>query len=249
MKKMRADLLLLERKMVESRAKAQRIIMAGQLRANNQVVPKPASLLPPDCELVIDTGPRFVSRGGEKLAGALAAFGLDITGRVCADVGSSTGGFTDCLLQNGVARVFSIDVGNGLLHWKIRQDNRVIVMEETNARYQTTLPEQVTLVTVDVSFISLKILLPVIRGWLAPIWSGDEITGSADREFGLYADVIVLVKPQFEAGRKAADKGAGVIRDPKIHRAVLEDVGAAAESMGFTLLGLGESSPKGPKGI
>src|SRR5574342_583014 len=135
MPKVRLDILLVERGLAESRAKAQALIMAGQVRVAGQVTLKPATALPADSALTVDSGPRFVSRGGEKLEAALAAFRLDVTGLVCADVGASTGGFTDCLLQHGAARVYALDVGKGILHWKLRKDPRVIVLEETNARF------------------------------------------------------------------------------------------------------------------
>jgi len=165
MPKVRLDVLLVERGLAESRAKAQAMIMAGQVRVADQVMLKPATTIPADSLLTVDSGPRFVSRGGEKLDAALEAFGIDVTDFVCADVGASTGGFTDCLLQRGAAKVYAIDVGKGILHWKLRNDPRVIVMEETNARFVESLPEEVLLVTVDASFISLKILLPVVKKW------------------------------------------------------------------------------------
>src|SRR5512134_3547733 len=165
MSKMRLDVLLVERGLAESRAKAQAMIMAGQVRVAGQVALKPATTVSTDSLLTVDSGPRFVSRGGEKLEAALTAFDIDVMGRVCADVGASTGGFTDCLLQRGAAKVYAIDVGKGILHWKLRNDPRVVVKEETNARYVQSLPEPVALVTVDASFISLKILLPVIKRW------------------------------------------------------------------------------------
>ncbi len=231
-KKQRIDVLLVERGLVESRSLAQRLVMAGQVRADGQVVPKPASRVATTARIEIDSGPRFVSRGGEKLAAALEAFGVDPAGRVCADVGASTGGFTDCLLQRGAAKVYAIDVGHGVLHWKLRNDQRVVVMERTNARYLESLPEAVDLVTVDASFISLKVLLPVVRGWLPP--SGGE--------------VIALIKPQFEAGKRQAARGRGVIRDPQVHQRVLLDVLRFARGQGFKVSGLIRSPLKGPKG-
>jgi 23S rRNA (cytidine1920-2'-O)/16S rRNA (cytidine1409-2'-O)-methyltransferase len=243
MPKIRLDLLLVERGLAESRAKAQALIMAGQVRVNGQVSDKSATNVADGADVTLDRGPRFVSRGGEKLEGALIAFPVDVTGRVCADVGSSTGGFTDCLLQHGAAKVYAIDVGKGILHWKLRTDSRVVVMEETNARHVEKLPETVSLVTIDASFISLKILLPVVRQWLTstPVKRDEEdVTGMGD--------VIALIKPQFEAGRKETAKGAGVIRDPAIHRAVLLDVLAFSQSQAFTVCGLVKSSLTGPKG-
>src|SRR5512133_700562 len=169
MVKVRLDVLLVERGLAESRSKAQALIMAGQVRVAGQTTLKPATAVSPDSVLAVDSGPRFVSRGGEKLDAALEAFAFDVTGLVCADVGSSTGGFTDCLLQRGAARVYAIDVGKGILHWKLRNDPRLVVMEETNARFIESLPENISLVTVDASFISLKILLPVIKKWFTPL--------------------------------------------------------------------------------
>jgi len=244
MPKVRLDVLLVERGMAESRAKAQAMIMAGQVRVADQVALKPATAVSADATLTVDSGPRFVSRGGEKLDAALTAFGLDVTGRVCADVGASTGGFTDCMLQRGAARVYAIDVGKGILHWKLRNDPRVVVMEATNARYVESLPEQVTLVTVDASFISLKILLPVVKKWLFPLSSFEE-AGKKKEERG---DVIALIKPQFEAGKKDVSRGDGVIRDPEIHRQVLLDVLGFAQMEGFPIRGLIRSPLLGPKG-
>jgi 23S rRNA (cytidine1920-2'-O)/16S rRNA (cytidine1409-2'-O)-methyltransferase len=228
---MRLDTLLVERGLAESRAQAQRLVMAGQVRVEGQVALKPAQSVLASAWLEVDSGPRYVSRGGEKLQAALESFQIDPSDRLCADVGASTGGFTDCLLQRGARRVYAIDVGKGILHWKLRQDPRVMVMEETNARYLRALPEKVSLVTVDASFISLKILRPVLAGWLAP---GGE--------------ALALVKPQFEAGRGAAARGSGVIRDPLTHRQVLLEVLTFAARQGFGLRGLVRSPLLGSKG-
>lgn len=241
MPKTRLDLLLVERGLAESRAKAQALIMAGQVRVDGQVALKPATGVDPSVALTVDSGPRYVSRGGEKLEAALDAFPISVEGRTCADVGSSTGGFTDCLLQRGASKVYAIDVGKGILHWKMRNHPRVVVMEETNARHVVSLPEPVSLVTVDASFISLKILLPVIKNWLLPPFS--EKMGE-DTEGG----IIALIKPQFEAGRKDVSRGDGVIRDPAIHRQVLESVLTFAQTEGFGLRGLIRSPILGPKG-
>ncbi|MGE5223143.1 MAG: TlyA family RNA methyltransferase, partial [Omnitrophica WOR_2 bacterium] len=181
MQKIRLDMQLVSRGLSESRSQAQRLIMAGQVRVNGQVVLKPATPVSPDSAIQVDAGPRFVSRGGEKLEAALQVFAIEVSGRVCADVGASTGGFTDCLLQHGAARVYAIDVGHGILDWRLRQNPAVIVMEETNARYIERLPDDASLITVDASFISLKILLPVIRNWFG------ENGGEA----------VLLIKPQF----------------------------------------------------
>src|SRR5512132_4344359 len=176
--KVRLDVLLVERGLAESRAKAQAMIMAGQVRVADQVELKPATAVSADSVLTVDSGPRFVSRGGEKLDAALAAFDLHVTGLICADVGASTGGFTDCLLQREAVKVYAIDVGKGILHWKLRNDPRVVVMEEINARYVEALPEPVSLVTVDASFISLKVLLPVISNWKFAEGETEEKRGS-----------------------------------------------------------------------
>ncbi|MFT3890426.1 MAG: TlyA family RNA methyltransferase [Anaerolineales bacterium] len=238
MTKVRLDVLLVERGLAESRAKAQALIMAGQVRVAGQTAFKPATAIAADSVLTVDSGPRYVSRGGEKLEGALEAFPIDVTGRVCADIGSSTGGFTDCLLQRGATKVYAIDVGKGILHWKLRNDPRVVVMEETNARYVESLPEEVSLVTVDASFISLKILLPVIKRWFVhfPLSTSP------------MENVIALIKPQFEAGKKDVARGDGVIRDPEIHKQVLVDVLTFAQNEGFGIQGLIKSPLLGPKG-
>ncbi len=229
--KKRVDTLLVEQGLAESRSQAQRLILAGQVRANGQVVVKPAVKVSSDAILEVAQRPRFVSRGGEKLQAALDKFSVEVTGRVCADVGASTGGFTDCLLQHGAARVYAIDVGKGILHWKLRNDPRVIVMEATNARYVTRLPVSVSLVTVDASFISLKVLLPVIKGW-----------------FESQGDLVALIKPQFEAGRREAARGRGVIRDPAVHRRVLNEVLTFAQKIGYAARGVTRSPVLGPKG-
>jgi len=230
MPKTRLDVLLVERGLADSRAKAQALIMAGQVRVNDQVMLKPATSIQPNAKLTVDSGPRFVSRGGEKLEGALTEFAIDVTGMVCVDVGSSTGGFTDCLLQHEALKVYAIDVGKGVLDWKLRNDPRVVVMEQTNARYVESLPEKIDFVTIDASFISLKVLLPVVKKW--NVGSG----------------IVALIKPQFEAGKKEVSRGDGVIRDPEIHRKVLLDILKYAKDDGFGLRGVVKSSLLGPKG-
>jgi 23S rRNA (cytidine1920-2'-O)/16S rRNA (cytidine1409-2'-O)-methyltransferase len=231
--------------LAESRAKAQALIMAGQVRVAGQTTLKPATAIAADSVLTVDAGPRFVSRGGEKLDAALDAFAFDVTGLICCDVGSSTGGFTDCLLQRGAAKVYAIDVGKGILHWKLRNDPRVTVMEETNARFVESLPEQVSLVTVDASFISLKILLPTIKKWFVPLSDSPPIL---EDNGGSRRGAIALIKPQFEAGKKDVSRGDGVIRDPEIHRQVLTDVLHYAVQEGFAVQGLIKSPLLGPKG-
>lgn len=246
MPKVRLDVLLVERGLAESRAKAQAMIMAGQVRVAGQVALKPSTTFPADSPLSVDAGPRYVSRGGEKLEAALEAFSIDVTGLVCADVGASTGGFTDCLLQRGAAKVYAIDVGKGILHWKLRNDPRVIVMEETNARFVESLPEPVSLVTIDASFISSKILLPVVKKWLGPNPPVPPFPRGEGGMGGL--GIIALIKPQFEAGRKDVARGDGVIRDPEIHKQVLLDVLGFAKQEGFGIRGLIKSPLLGPKG-
>ena len=233
MEKIRIDVLLEERKLAESRTQAQRLIMAGQVRVAGQVVLKPAIKFSPDVELSVDQPPRYVSRGGEKLEAALQAFGLnDVGGRICADIGASTGGFTDCLLQHGAVKVYSVDVGYGVMHWKLRNDPRVVVMERTNARYVTGFADPISLITIDASFISLKIFLPVFKGWFQ----------------ASQGEVVALIKPQFEAGRKDTARGDGVIRDVEIHQKVLREVLMAAQIEGYTIAGLIRSPLLGPKG-
>ncbi len=244
MPKIRLDLLLVERGLAESRAKSQALIMAGQVRVEGQVELKASRSVLPDVELDLDLGPRFVSRGGEKLEAALTHFRISVNGLICADVGSSTGGFTDCLLQHGAQKVYAIDVGKGILHWKLRSDPRLVVMEETNARHVAKLPEPIGLVTIDASFISLKILLPVVRDWF-PFSSGSHAEGANNTNVGI---AIALIKPQFEAGRKETARNKGVIRDPEVHKAVLTDVLKFAQDQGFGVRGLMRSPLLGPKG-
>ena len=228
--KQRLDLLLVERGLAESRARAQRLIRAGLVRVAGQVADKPGTRVVTNAQVALQARPRFVSRGGEKLEAALARFGLDVEGTVVADTGASTGGFTHCLLQRGARRVYAIDVGYGQLDWRLRNDPRVVVMERTNARYLENLPEQVDLVTADVSFISLGLILPAAVGWLRP-----------------GGQVVALIKPQFEAGRREVEKG-GVVRDPDVHRRVLERVLGSAAGLGLGLRGLMPSPLRGPAG-
>ena len=251
-KNKRVDVLLVERGLAESRSQAQRLVMAGQVRADDQVVAKPSVMVSTGVQLTVTQKARFVSRGGEKLEAAFEAFNLDVSGRVCADVGASTGGFTDCLLQHGAERVYAIDVGKGILHWKLRNDRRVVVMEETNARYVEGLPEPVSFSTIDASFISLKILLPAVKGWFMCLTPNSyPLTNELEvRKLGVrrYGEIITLIKPQFEAGRREAARGKGVIRDPEIHQQVLLDVLGFAEGKEFVVKGLARSPVVGPKG-
>lgn len=229
-KPQRLDALLYARGLAESRAKAKRFIQAGQVLVNDRVIDKVATQVAPDACLEVRRGLPYVSRGGFKLEKALATFSVDPADCVVADVGASTGGFTDLVLQRGAVRVYAIDAGYGQLDWKLRQDGRVVVMERTNARYVETLPEPIDLVTVDVSFISLRLILPMVARWLAP-----------------EGNVIALVKPQFEAGKHLVGKG-GVVRDPKTHRMVLHRVLTFAAEEGWRVRGLTCSPIKGPKG-
>lgn len=226
----RLDALMVQRGLAESRARAQALIMAGDVRVGETVATKPGQVVTAGTAVTVAAAPPYVSRGGEKLAHALDTFAVDPIGRVCADVGASTGGFTDCLLQRGAARVYAIDVGYGQLHWSLRQDARVVPVERTNIRYLERLPEPVAMATIDVSFISLKLVLPAVRRLLAP-----------------GGRVVALVKPQFEAGRGQVGKG-GVVRERAIHRQVLEAVATAAPASGFRLRGLTPSPLRGPAG-
>ena len=228
--KERLDQLLVQRGLVESRTLAQRMVMAGQVRVEGQMVLQPSTQVAPDATVEVSSAPRFVSRGGEKLESALQQFQLQPAGWVCADVGASTGGFTDCLLQHGAERVYAIDVGHGQLHWRLRNDPRVVLMERMNARTLSRLPEPVRLATVDVSFISLRLVLPSVANWLV---AGGE--------------VVALVKPQFEAGRRQVGKG-GVVKDPRTHQQVLLEILAAATELGLPPQGLIRSPLVGPKG-
>jgi 23S rRNA (cytidine1920-2'-O)/16S rRNA (cytidine1409-2'-O)-methyltransferase len=226
----RIDIILTEKGLVESRSQAQRLIMAGQVRVEGQVIYKASRRVARNAQIDIESLPQYVSRGGDKLAAALDRYPIDIVDKVCADVGASTGGFTDCLLQNGAARVYAIDVGQGILHWRLRKDARVVVMEKTNARKLDSLPELVDLATIDASFISLRTLLPVVCGWLKP-----------------QADLLALIKPQFEAGKKKIGK-QGVVRDTAIHREVVERVVQAAIALDLSPRGVMRSPLRGPKG-
>lgn len=231
MVKKRVDVLLLELGLAESRSMAQRLVMAGQVRADDQLVHKASSLIQEGAHLEVIALPKYVSRGGQKLEYALAAFQTLVNGQICADVGASTGGFTDCLLQNGATKVYAIDVGHGQLHWKLRQDERVEVMEKTNARYLKNLPEKIDLITIDVSFISLEKILPIVMNWLT--------------EKG---QIIALIKPQFEAGKREVEMGKGVIRKPEVHQAVLHKILQFVETINLFPAGLIASPIKGPKG-
>jgi len=223
--KKRLDILLVERGLAESRSQAQALVLAGRVRGHE----KPGEQVRDDVDLEVQQPPRFVSRGGEKLQNALDAFGVDVSGRDCADVGASTGGFTDCLLQAGAGRVVAIDVGYGQLHPRLRSDPRVVVLERVNARVLTELPFAPGLVVCDVSFISVTKALPPVLALAAPGW-----------------EALVLVKPQFEAGRGEGVKG--VVRDPAVQREVLERVIEASRAWRGVPTGVVDSGLPGPKG-
>jgi len=236
LKKTRADLLLVERGLAESREKAKVLILAGKVfysldGKNFHRVSKPSQTLPPSAEFKVEEDLPYVSRGGLKLEQALNFFEVDPSGLVCLDVGASTGGFTDCLLQRGAKRVYAVDVGKGLLHPKLREDPRVVVLEGINARYLTPsyFPEKMDLITVDVSFISLKKVLPALKELL--------------KDNGL---IIALIKPQFELSPKEVKKG--IVRDPKLHFKVVNEIWEFAKNLGFEPLGVVESPILGAKG-
>lgn len=231
--KKRLDVLLFERGLMPSREKSRAVIMAGSVYVNGMKADKAGMSVDESAEIEV-RGPklRYVSRGGLKLEKAVDVFGLELEGMVCIDVGSSTGGFTDCMLQNGAVRVYAIDVGRGQLDWKLRNDPRVVVMERTNIRYVTEddIPEKADFASVDVSFISLTKVLGPLRALIKP-----------------GACAAVLIKPQFEAGREKVEKH-GVVRDPAVHAEVIRKVAAFAAETGFDLLGLSFSPVKGPEG-
>ena len=231
--KTRLDVLLTERGLLDSRQKAQATIMSGIVFVNGQRVDKVGTAVSNDALIEIrGTTLPYVSRGGLKLEKAMQTFPLTLTGKICADIGASTGGFTDCMLQNGAKKVYAVDVGYGQLDWKLRNDARVVCMERTNARYLTheEIPEELDFASVDVSFISLKLIFPALYGLL--------------REGG---EIACLIKPQFEAGREKVGK-KGVVRDPAVHLEVLEHFLIHAKENHFTVLGITYSPIRGPEG-
>ncbi len=235
MEKKRLDVLLCERGLAESREKAKAVIMSGIVYVNNNKEDKAGSTFPDSEDTLIEVrgaGLKYVSRGGLKLEKAMETFGIRLEGMTCMDIGASTGGFTDCMLQNGAVRVYAVDVGHGQLAWKLRNDERVICMEKTNIRY--VVPEDIGVkldfASVDVSFISLDKVLPVAR----------ELLKDDGR-------MVCLIKPQFEAGRSEVGK-KGVVRDKKVHCAVVRKIADLSLNLGFTVLGLTWSPVKGPEG-
>lgn len=229
-RKVRADELVVQQGLADSRSKAKALIVAGDIRSGDRLILKPAEMLAVDLPLELRAKPPFVSRGGLKLAHALDEFAIDVSNVVAADLGASTGGFTDVLLQRGAARVYAVDVGYGQLDYRLRTDDRVIVMERVNARYLDLLPEPVGFVCVDVSFISLEHMLPVAERLL--------ITGG---------NLLTLVKPQFEAGKAAVGRG-GVVRDDRTRRSVVRRVIAVAHEHHLAIQGLTRSPITGPAG-
>ncbi|MFZ0214753.1 MAG: TlyA family RNA methyltransferase [Candidatus Dormiibacterota bacterium] len=225
----RLDVMLTELGLAESRAQAQALVLTGQVRVQGETVRRPAQQVAAGQRLEVLQPPRYVSRGGEKLAPALDRFGVTVEGRVCADVGASTGGFTDVLLQRGATRVYAIDVGRGLLHWRLRQDARVVVMERVNARRLEPLPEAATLVTVDVSFIGLEAVLPAV------------VAATRPRE------LVVLFKPQFQVGREEVGKG-GVVRDQTAVEGALQRFRDWSETVALDVLGVVPAAVRGPAG-
>jgi 23S rRNA (cytidine1920-2'-O)/16S rRNA (cytidine1409-2'-O)-methyltransferase len=232
-KKTRLDLLIVEKGLAPSRQRARALIMAGKVLVNQQPIEKPSTLIHSQDNIILKGKDiNYVSRGGLKLEKAIQVLKIDITGFVCLDVGASTGGFTDCLLQHGARRVFAVDVGYGQLAWKLRQDPRVVVIERTNIRQMPTeiLPQRVDLVTIDVSFISLKIVVPAVLKFMKK-----------------NAPILALIKPQFEVGKSLVGKG-GVVRDPALHAEVIEDLSVFFSKTGLSKEFVIPSPIFGPKG-
>jgi 23S rRNA (cytidine1920-2'-O)/16S rRNA (cytidine1409-2'-O)-methyltransferase len=231
--KTRLDVLLVDRGYFTSRQKAQAVIMAGSVFVNGQRVDKPGTSIPNESEIEVRGHVMpYVSRGGWKLEKAMKTWPITLDGKICADIGASTGGFTDCMLQNGAQKVYAVDVGYGQLDWKLRSDERVVCLERTNARYLTReqIPDPLDFASIDVSFISLKLIFPALYALL--------------RDGG---EIACLIKPQFEAGREKVGK-KGVVRDPAVHREVLESFLSHAKENHFTVLGITYSPIRGPEG-
>ena len=230
--KQRIDVLMFEKGLAESREKAKSLIMAGVVYIDEQKVDKPGTSVSVDSNIIVRQGAKYVSRGGLKLEKSIEKFDLDIDGKVCMDIGASTGGFTDCMLQNGARKVFSVDVGYGQLAWKLRCDERVCNLERTNIRYldNTLIDEPIDFISIDVSFISLKLVLPKVNELL--------------KENGA---CVALIKPQFEAGRDKVGK-KGVVRDINVHKEVITNVFAFTREQGFKIVNLDFSPIKGPEG-
>lgn len=233
MPKQRLDQLLVLHGFTDSREQAQRLIRAGMVRVNDQPANKPGHQYPDDARLFVKEKEKYVSRGGQKIEGAWKQFHFELKGTICLDIGSSTGGFTDFMLQHGAQKVYAVDCGTNQLHYKLRQDSRVVVMENTNARYLTEedIPEKADFCSIDTSFISLTKILPPLKNLLKP-----------------GGHIISLIKPQFEAGKEQVGKG-GVVRDPDVHQEVIEKIKQfGTEELGFQWIGLCDSPIKGPAG-
>jgi len=231
--KKRLDIVLVEKGLATGRDKAKAVIMAGLVYVNNQKEDKPGAAVEENALIELrGAGHKYVSRGGLKLEKAIQAFGLDLNGFICMDIGASTGGFTDCMLQNGAAKVYAVDVGYGQLAWKLRTDSRVTVMERTNIRHVTSadIHDELDFISVDVSFISLKLVLPVARSLLKP-----------------HGEMVCLIKPQFEAGRHNVGK-KGVVRDKTVHYNVIYNITADTVGNGFSVINLDFSPIRGPEG-
>ena len=234
MKKERLDKLLVEKGLVKSRERAKALIMAGKVLVDGKVVDKAGAQVPPEAKIEVKGEDiPYVSRGGLKLETAIKEFGLSVEGFTCLDVGASTGGFTDCLLKHGAKKVYAVDVGRGQLDWKLRNDERVISIEGFNARYLTEkeVPEKVDLVVIDVSFISLTKILPVVKEFLKP-----------------EGKIVALIKPQFELTKKEVDRGKGVIKDPELHKKAINKILSFSREIGLYPENLTLSKPRGPKG-
>jgi 23S rRNA (cytidine1920-2'-O)/16S rRNA (cytidine1409-2'-O)-methyltransferase len=228
----RIDRILVERGLAEDLESAKRLVMAGRVLSRGELILNPSQMAENSQDITLTKLPEFVSRGGEKLQAVFDLYPVVVEGLICADIGASTGGFTDCLLKHGAKRIYAIDVGYGILDWRLRNDNRVMILERTNARFLTELPEPINLFTADLSFISLRKVLPVACGWFFP--AGGE--------------AVVLIKPQFEATREESARGGGVIRDPAIHRRILREVLGEAVQGGYCVNGLIQSPLLGSKG-
>ncbi len=233
MNKIRLDILLVEKGLAGSRNQAQRLIMAGEVLVNGQLAHKASERVSEEDQIQLKSRPKYVSRGGEKLEAALGSFGLvDLSGKICVDIGASTGGFTDCMLHYGAEKVYAIDVGYGQLHQSLRNHPRVVVMERVNIREIQSMPEKIEFIVIDVSFISLKLVFPVILKWpRQPV-----------------VNIIALIKPQFEAGRREAAKGKGIIKDDEIRQNVLKKTIQFAEDLGLKFLEAVDSPVAGRKG-
>lgn len=228
--KKRLDVLMVERALAETRQRAQALILAGEVQVDGRTIIKAGTMIVEEAAIAVRAPLKYVSRGGLKLEGALDAFRVEPRDKICADIGASTGGFTDCLLQRGAVRVYAIDVGYGQLAWKLRNDPRVVVMDRVNARFLESLPEPIDLALMDASFISLTLLFPVVRTLLQP-----------------RGEVIALIKPQFEAGRAQVGKG-GIVRDARVHRAVIAKIAECARENDLHVRGVCRSPIQGADG-